>query len=122
MHKRILIADDHLAIRSGIRDILSAEYASLHFGEAVDSDDVFHKLDAESWDMVILDIDLPGKGGLDVLRRMTAENISIPVVVMSFHREQRIMELAMQCGALRYVTKDDADTRLVPAVNEIFAG
>lgn len=122
MVKKILIADDQRAVRCGIREMLTAEYSAVDIGEVAHSDDIFPKLYEEAWDLLILDIDLPGRGGLDVLRRMSAEGIRVPVVVLSFHKEARIAEAAVQCGAFRYVTKDNADSELIPALNDALFG
>jgi two-component system invasion response regulator UvrY len=120
--KKILIADDHSAIRNGVKYILTGEFPEIEFGEALNAQDLFQKLTVNSWDVLILDIDLPGRSGLDVLRQLRDENNRIPVLVFSFHQEEQIAIRALRSGAFGYLAKDAADTELVKAISLIFAG
>jgi len=122
MGKKILIADDHSAIRMGIKQICAGEFAAVQFGEATSYADVFQKLKDNDWDILILDIDLPGRNGLDILKDIRTDKMTIPVLVFSFHSEEQIAYRALKLGASGYLSKDAADTELVKAINRIFSG
>src|SRR6267142_3551384 len=120
--KKILIADDHSAIRNGVKYILSDEFPGTQFGEATNAIEVFKKLNADNWDLLILDIDLPGRNGLEILRQLKDENKKIPVLVFSFHREEQLAIRSLKSGASGYLAKDAADAELVKAINQILGG
>jgi two-component system, NarL family, invasion response regulator UvrY len=120
--KKILIADDHSAIRIGIKHILHSEFANIEIGEAVDGNDVFKKLKDKAWDIIILDINLPGQNGLEILKQLKDEKIGIPVLVFSMYREEQISVRAIKAGAAGYLPKDAADKELVKAVRQILSG
>ena len=121
-HKKVLIADDHSAIRKGVKHIIAGEFAGAEFGEAVDAGEVFRRIAERPWDVLILDIDMPGRNGLDILKQLQAEKSTIPVLVFSMHREEQIALRALKLGAYGYVSKDSADTELVKALQLVFAG
>jgi two-component system invasion response regulator UvrY len=83
--KKILIADDHSSIRNGVKLILSNEYSEIEFGEAINAVEVFKKLNEKKWDMLILDMNMPGRNGLEVLQQLKDENKKIPVLMFSMH-------------------------------------
>jgi two-component system, NarL family, invasion response regulator UvrY len=120
--KKILIADDHAAIRIGIRHILKNEYPEMEFGEATNATDVSEKVREQAWDIIILDINMPGRNGLDILKQLKDEKFNIPVLVFSMHREDQIAIRALKAGAAGYLTKDSADTELVKAVKQLLSG
>lgn len=120
--KKILIADDHSAIRKGVRMIVSNEFMNVDFGEAVNAQDVLEKVHNESWDVVILDIDMPGRNGLDIMKQFRTERLQVPVLAFSMHREELIALRAIKLGAYGYISKDSADTELVNALHSIFLG
>lgn len=120
--KRILIADDHSAIRNGVKLILSNEFNDMEFGEAVNSTDVLKKTQEKKWDILILDMDMPGRNGLDVLKQLKEEKSTVPVLMFSLHQEGQIAVRALKAGAKGYLSKDAVDTELVTAVKKIMAG
>lgn len=122
MANNILIADDHSAIRIGVRQICANEFPGLRFGEAVNSAEVFQQLKNGPWDILILDIDLPGRNGLDILKQIKAEKMKIPVLMFSFHSEEQIAVRALKLGASGYLSKDAADMELVKAIKRIIDG
>src|ERR1700749_70007 len=99
MAKKILIADDHSAIRIGVKQICAAEFPFLQFGEAVNYAEVFQRLKEAEWDVMILDIDLPGRNGLDILKQIKSEKLKIPVLMFSFHIEEQLALRALKLGA-----------------------
>ena len=121
-NKRILIADDHSAVRSGVKHILLSEFSNIEYGYATNAGEVFQLIKDENWHVIILDIDLPGRSGLDILKQLKDESIDIPVLVFSFHREEQIAVRALKSGAYGYLAKDAADTELVKAINTILSG
>jgi two-component system invasion response regulator UvrY len=122
MAKKILIADDHSAIRIGVKQICTNEFPSLVFDEAVNYAEVFQKLKENDWDILILDIDLPGRNGLDILKQIKAEKLKVPVLMFSFHSEEQIALRALKIGASGYLSKEAADMELVKAINKIMEG
>lgn len=122
MPNNILIADDHSAIRIGVRQICASEFPGMRFGEAVNYTEVFQQLKDGPWDILILDIDLPGRNGLDILKQIKAEKMRIPVLMFSFHSEEQIAVRALKLGAAGYLSKDAADLELVKAVRRVIDG
>ncbi len=122
MTKKILIADDHSAIRIGVKQICANEFPLMQFGEAVNYVEVFQKLKESDWDILILDIDLPGRNGLDILKQIKAEKIKVPVLMFSFHSEEQIALRALKTGASGYLSKEAADMELIKAINKIMEG
>jgi two-component system invasion response regulator UvrY len=122
MAKKILIADDHSAIRLGVKQICTSEFPALQFGEAVNYAEIFQKLKENDWDILILDIDMPGRNGLDILKQIKAEKIKVPVLMFSFHSEEQIALRALKIGASGYLSKEAADMELVKAINRIMEG
>ncbi|WP_426330160.1 response regulator [Pedobacter sp. R-06] len=122
MAKKILIADDHSAIRTGIKQICTIDFPSVEFGEAMNYGEVFQKLKENDWDILILDIGLPGRNGLDILKQIKAEKLKTPVLMFSFHSEEQIALRAMKLGASGYLSKDAADLELIKAISQITQG
>ena len=118
----LLIADDHSAIRKGIRYILVEEYPDLEVGDAIDTAQAIQMLTDYKWDAIILDIDLPGRGGLEVLHHIKKEGIKIPVLIFSFHKESQIAIRMLKSGASGYLSKDAADEELTKAMKIILDG
>jgi two-component system invasion response regulator UvrY len=118
----ILIADDHAILRRGLKQILSDEWAALHFGEAVDSAQALTLLVQEPWDILILDINMPGRGGFEVLDEVRRNFRSTPVLVLSSTPEDQIGIRAIKNGAAGYLNKQAAADQLVTAVKQILAG
>jgi two-component system, NarL family, invasion response regulator UvrY len=122
MAKKILIADDHSAIRIGVKQICTSEFPTVQFAEAVNYAEVFQKLKEHDWDILILDVDLPGRNGLDILKQIKAEKLKVPVLMFSFHCEEQIALRALKMGAAGYLSKDAADMELIKAINKIMEG
>jgi DNA-binding NarL/FixJ family response regulator len=120
--KKILITDDHPAIRDGIKLILSNQISEVEFGEASNSSEVFKKLKEKKWDILILDMDMPGRNGLEVLKQIKDEEIKIPVLMFSMHPEEQIAVRALRAGAAGYLSKDNAGTELAKAIELILSG
>ncbi len=119
---RILIADDHALLRSGLKLILGQAFNNATFGEAEDCRQALASAIEIPWDLVILDISMPGRGGLDVLKEIKAQRPRTPVLVLSMHAERQFAARAFQAGAAGYLTKASAGTELLKAVKHILAG
>ncbi|MBA3971154.1 MAG: response regulator transcription factor [Bacteroidetes bacterium] len=120
--KNILVADDHPAIRNGVKIILKSEFDEVEFGEASSAAEVFKKLRDKNWDILILDMDMPGRNGLDVIKQLKDEKVKIPVLVFSMHPEEQIAVRSMKAGAAGYLSKDSASEELAKAVHLILSG
>ncbi len=119
---KILIVDDHAVIYQGLKRILDDEFEGATFGEARHSQEALDLVGRERWDLVILDVDLPGRGGLDVLKQMRAEHPKLPVLMFSMHSEEQFAVRALKAGASGYVAKDSASERLVEAIRKAIRG
>jgi DNA-binding NarL/FixJ family response regulator len=120
--RSVLLVDDHPIVRQGIGRVLSAEFPDLRLGEAMDGLSAFEKLRAASYQLVLLDLTLPGDGGLVLLRRMHREFPGIPVLVVSMHPVDQFAQRALQAGAAGYVTKGADPRELVRAVRAALDG
>ncbi len=109
---RILIVDDHAIVRRGLRDLLSDEFHSAAFGEASDARLALEQLRKKEWDIALLDIALPGKSGLDLLKELKAEWSRLPVLMLSAHPEDQFAVRALKAGAGGYMTKECAPEEL----------
>ena len=119
---RILLVDDHAVVRRGVRDILTEALGKVAFGEASKPSEAIDKLQAEDWDVVVLDISLPGRGGLDALREIKRLRPALPVLVLSMHAEDHYALRALRAGAAGYVNKESAAEDLSGAVRKVLAG
>ncbi len=119
---KALIADDHAVVRRGIRQILS-ETADIVVGaEAVNSQQVLEHLRAKTWDVLVLDITMPGRSGLDILQEIKQLRPRMPVLVLSMHSEEQFAARVLKAGADGYLPKDTAPEELVKAVRKVHAG
>lgn len=119
---RILIADDHAIVRRGLIQILEEEADAFIVGEAKDAQEVLAKINAETWDMVILDINLPGRSGLDVLSILHEQNPALPVLILSMFPEDQYGIRVLKSGASGYLNKQSAPEELIKAIRKIRSG
>jgi two-component system, NarL family, invasion response regulator UvrY len=120
--RRFLIADDHAVVRRGLREILADAFADAEFGEAANSSEALEKVWHGSWDVVILDITMPGRGGLDVLKEIKRTRPDLPVLVLSVHSEDQYAVRVLKAGASGYLTKDRAPEELETAIRRALGG
>jgi len=118
----ILIADDHAVVRRGVKQILAEESDKWFFGEARNASEVLKSVQRKHWDILIIDITMPGRSGLDVLRELKSMRPKLPVLVLSMHPEEQIAIRALKLGAYGYVTKESVPEDLVKAVRKIIEG
>jgi two-component system invasion response regulator UvrY len=119
---RVIIVDDHAVVRMGLRQILAEEPDIVKVGEAADASQLTRLLEAEAWDLVVLDLSMPGKGGLEVLRELKERYPRLPVLVLSIHPEEQYALRVIKAGAAGYVNKQSAPEELVTAVRGVLAG
>ena len=119
---RVLIVDDHAIIRRGLRALLSDDFRGAAFGEASDARQALEQLRQKEWDVALLDITLPGKGGLDLLKELKTGWPKLPVLVLSGHSEDQFAIRMLKAGAGGYLTKESAPEELAKAIRKIMAG
>ena len=119
---RILLVDDHPVVRQGIRQILSDALSPAIITEADEGGAALRYLETASWDAVILDITLPGRSGLDVLRDIRRSYPDLPVLMLSMHPAEQFARRVLDAGASGYLTKDSAPAQLIKAVRLVLSG
>jgi two-component system, NarL family, invasion response regulator UvrY len=119
---RILIVDDHAMVREGLRRILADEFEDAGFGEAANATEALERLWKESWDLVLLDVSMHGRTGLDVLKEIRASASRMPVLVLSAHPEEQYAVRVLKAGAAGYLTKESAPQELCRAVRKVVSG
>jgi len=119
---RILIADDHAILRRGLKEILASELKDAIFDEAGNAQQVLAHIQSHAWDLVILDITMPGRSGLDLLRDLQQLRSELPVLILSMHPENQYAKRMLKAGAAGYMNKETAPKELVKAVRKVLAG
>ena len=119
---RILIADDHAVVRRGLKEILAEEFKNARFGEAESGAETIQQVRQGDWDVLILDISMPDRSGLEVLKDVKAIRPKLPVLVLSVHPEDQYAVRTLKAGAAGYLTKETAPDKLVEAVNKAVIG
>jgi len=122
MTTRILIADDHAIVREGLRRILAADSAFVVTGEASDANEVIAAVRAGGFEVLLLDLSMPGRSGIELVKRVKEERPALRVLVLSMHAEQQYAVRAIQAGASGYLTKDTASAALSDAIRKIASG
>ncbi len=119
---RILIADDHSVVRQGLKQVLAAEFRHAVFGEACTGQQAIDLAWKEPWDVLVLDITMPGQNGLDVLKAIKKTRPKLPVLMLSMHPEDQFAVRMLKIGASGYMTKESAPAELVGAVKKVVSG
>lgn len=119
---RVLIADDHAIVRRGLKEILVRELEDSTFGEAKDAEEILVRMQCGDWDLLILDITMPGRSGLDVLRDLKVLRPKLPVLVLSVHSEAQYGKRILSAGASGFMNKESAPEELIVAVRKVLAG
>jgi two-component system invasion response regulator UvrY len=118
----ILIADDHAIVRSGLKQILEETPDIIVAGEAANGREVLEKLRSRRWDVLVLDITMPGRSGLDILKDIRQINPTLPVLVLSMHAEEQFATRMIKAGAAGYLNKESAPEELVKAIRKVYGG
>jgi DNA-binding NarL/FixJ family response regulator len=119
---RVLLVDDHAVVRQGLKQVLAESFPDATFGDACNADEALRMVRTADWDIVILDISLPGKSGIEALKELRAANPRVPVLVLSMHPEEQFAVRALKGGAAGYVTKRTAARDVVGAVKKVLSG
>jgi two-component system, NarL family, invasion response regulator UvrY len=119
---KILIVDDHYVVRQGLKNVLLEHLPTAHFGEASNAQEALECAWRESWHLVLLDISMPGRGGLDVLKDLRQNFPKLPIIVLSMHPEEQFAIRVLKLGACSYIRKDSAGHDLVKGVETALKG
>ncbi len=119
---RVLIADDHAIVRKGLRQIVKEQGSGMEIDEAENGQQVIEKIQLVTYDILVLDISMPGRDGLDILQEVRHSMPSLPVLILSMHPEEQYAIRMLKSGASGYLTKDCAPDQLVPAIQKIARG
>jgi DNA-binding NarL/FixJ family response regulator len=119
---KVLIADDHAVVRRGLKAILTEAFAKASFGEAETAQQALGYIQKQEWNLVILDITMPGKNGLDILADLKHLRPRLPVLLLSMHPEEQFAKRALRGGAAGYLTKESVAEELMKAVRKVLAG
>jgi two-component system, NarL family, invasion response regulator UvrY len=119
---RILIADDHTVVRRGLKQILLDEFPSAHIDEAADAETLLMKAGKEEWDVVISDLSMPGRSGMEALQQIKLYHPKLPVLILSVHSEEHYAIRVLKAGASGYLNKESAPDELIKAVHRVMLG
>jgi len=119
---RFIVADDHAVVRQGIRQILNEGMENITIVEACNADEVTHWIRKGTWDLLILDIAMPGRSGLEVLQELRGITTPPRVLVLSMYPEDQMAQRVLKAGVDGYLTKDSAPDQLIAAVRKILSG
>jgi len=119
---RVLIADDHAVFRRGLKETIGETFPRVAFGEANSAQETLGHVRLHDWDIVILDISMPGKSGLDILNDLKRLRPKLPILLLSMHPEEQYARRALRSGASGYLTKESVPEELKLAVRKIVAG
>src|SRR6476620_12122440 len=118
----ILLAADHAIVRRVVQEILAENFPAAVFGNAASAQETLEKAWAKKWDLILLDVSMPGRSGLDVLKDLRGAQPKAAILVLSMHSEDQFAVRMLKAGADGYVTKDSVSDELVTAVKKVLAG
>lgn len=119
---KILVADDHTVVREGIKQILAGQEDMVVEDEAASGQEVLHKTSQKSFDLILLDISMPGRSGLEILEELKALHPKLPVLILSMHPEEQYAVRTLRAGASGYLTKASAPQELISAIQKVSRG
>lgn len=119
---RVLIADDHRILREGLKQILAESGDIVVGGEAENGFEALEKVRKEDWNVVVLDMSMPGKSGIELIRQVKDEKPKLPILILSMHKEDVYALRTLKAGASGYLSKDSASTELVKAIRKVAGG
>jgi two-component system, NarL family, invasion response regulator UvrY len=119
---KIVLADDHAVVRQGVKQIVAGAFPTAAFGEASNAHDLLALVSQGRWDIVVLDLAMPGSNGLDVLKLIKHDHPQLPVLILSMYPEDQFAVRAVRAGAAGYLNKEGAPEELVQALRKILAG
>ncbi len=119
---KFLLIDDHKIIREGLKQILLMHFPSSVFDEGANAEDVIHNITTSEYNVVICDLSMPGRSGLDVLKQVKEIRPDLPVLILSMHPEEHYALRALKAGAWGYLNKSDGAEVLIPAIQKVLLG
>lgn len=119
---KVLIADDHAILRAGLKHLLSEYPDIVVAGEAANGNEALEKARAESWDVMVLDMSMPGRSGIELIKQIRQCAPRVPILVLSMHKEDVYAVRALKAGASGYLCKDNAEEQLVTALRKVASG
>jgi two-component system invasion response regulator UvrY len=119
---KILIADDHSVVRRGLMQILLEGFPGAVFGEAASAHEILEKIREQNWSLLTLDIGMPDRSGVDLLRELRVSNPRLPILVLSMYAENDYARRVLKAGAAGYLSKDAAPVDLTNAARKILRG
>ena len=122
MKHDVLLADDHAIIRDGLRKILADTDDLQVCGEAADAQSVVEQVRARDWSLVVLDMSMPGRSGLELIKQLKAERPRLQILVFSMHPEEQYAMRAIRAGASGYLSKETDSDMLLPAMRKVAGG
>jgi DNA-binding NarL/FixJ family response regulator len=119
---RIVIADDHTIVREGLKQLLSAAADLRVIGEAQNGHDVLKRVRENDFEVLLLDMSMPGKSGIELIKQVHAEKPKLRILVLSMHEEEQYAVRALKAGAAGYMTKESAGAQLLAAIRKVAGG
>jgi len=119
---KILLADDHAVVRQGVKQILAEAFIQTTFGEARNAHELLNLIGNERWDIVVLDLTMPGGNGLEALKQIKHDHPQLPVLILSMFPEDQYAVRTIKAGAAGYLNKESAPEELVQAIRKILHG
>ena len=119
---RILIADDHAIVRKGLAQLIRDEFPSAEIAEVGDAEELISKVSDKDWDIVVCDLSMPGRSGLDALRQIKQMYPSLPVLIMSMYDEDQYALRVLKAGASAYLGKDNIHEDIIKAIRTVLLG
>lgn len=119
---KILIADDHAIVRKGLVQILQEEFPTAQVTEVANSNQALDEVNKQIWDVILLDISMPGKNGIETLKQIRANGIKAPVLMLSMHSEEQYAIRVLKAGASGFLNKQSATEELLTAIHKVLSG
>lgn len=119
---KFLIADDHAIVRKGLVQILREEFPKAEITEVASSSQVMDEVDGQSWDVILLDISMPGRNGIETLKQIRTNGVRTPILMLSMHPEDQYALRALKAGASGFLNKETAPEELLAAVRLLLSG
>ena len=119
---KVLIADDHAIVRRGLRQILAEEFSRLEVGEARNAQEALRLARERDWEIIVLDISMPGRSGVEVLKELKQVCPKTPVLILTGHPEEQYAIRVLRAGAAGYMNKETAPDHLIAAVRKVIGG
>ncbi len=119
---KFLIADDHAIVRKGLVQILHEEFPGARVTEVSNSNEVLDEARKQIWDVILLDISMPGRNGIETLKQVRAEGVKAPILMLSMHSEEQYAVRVLKAGASGFLNKESATDELLVAIHKVLSG